>query len=92
MFGAGDGEEFRLYYTPDIQELSVSVPTNWLLANAYDLYLQASLAEAFRYTRNDAELAKCEGKIPALLESARRYSERRGQPSSGSLQIKVRRG
>lgn len=92
VFGAGDGEILKLYYTPRIENLSVSVPTNWILDNAYDLYLQASLAQAFRYTRNDAELAKSEAKIPALLESARRFSERRGQPSGGSLQIKVRRG
>lgn len=92
VFGSGDGEALTLYYTPKIQNLDALVPTNWLLDNAYDLYLQASLAEAFRFTRNDAELAKSEGKIPMLLDSARRFSERRGQPSSGSLQIKVRRG
>lgn len=91
IFGAGTGFAFKLYYKPKIQALSDSNTTNWLLENAYDLYFYATALEAAKYTRDQAEEAKLQGLVGALLDSVRRASERKGLPSTASLQIKPRR-
>lgn len=81
----------RLYYTPVIAPLSVSVTTNWLLDNAKDLYLYASALEGAKYLRDETEAAALGGMVSGLIDSVRRLAERKWQPSSGSLQIKPRR-
>ena len=91
IFGSSDGDTFTLYYIPKIDPLSVSVSTNWLLDNAPDLYMYATALEGAKYIRDEAEIAKLTGMIPGLLDSVKRYAERRGQPATGSLQIKPRR-
>lgn len=89
---AGDGQAYTLYYIPDLAPLSDSAPTNWLLDNAYDLYLFASVLEGARYTQNQAIIDPMTSAVALALDSVKRYAERRGQPATGSLQIKVRRG
>lgn len=89
---AGDGQAYTLYYIPDLAPLSDAAPTNWLLDNAYDLYLFASVLEGARYVRNQAVVDAMTGAVTLSLDSVKRYAERRGQPATGSLQIKVRRG
>lgn len=91
IWGASDGQTYTLYYIPKIEPLSGSVATNWLLDNAQDLYLYASALEGAKFLRNQAEIDKLSALIPGLLDSVKRYSERRGQPATGSLQIKPRR-
>lgn len=91
IYGASDGQAYTLYYKPVISPLSDTVTTNWLLDNAPDLYLYSSCLEAANYIRDAAETQKLQGIVNMLLDSVRRASERKGQPSSGSLQIKVRR-
>lgn len=91
IWGAGTGQAYTLYYTPQLQALSLTNTTNWLLENAHDLYLYASCLECAKNIRDDNEVQKLSAMVNPLLDSVRRYSERRGQPTNGSLQIKVRR-
>lgn len=91
IIGAGDGQAYTLYYIPNILPLSDSVATNWLLDNAPDLYLYASALEGAKYIRDTAQAAILENMVKGLLQSVRSAAESRGQPLSGSLQIKPRR-
>ena len=88
---AGTGYAYKIYYGADVAPLSGSVDTNWLLDNAYDLYLHASLVEAYRYTRNEKAVSLTTGLVSGLVDSVRRLIERKAQPNRGGLQIKPRR-
>lgn len=90
IWGAGDGQTYTLYYIPEVQSIS-TVTTNWIYENARDLYLYASCLEAAKYVRNEAEISKLSALVPSLLDSVKRFADRRGQPVTGSLQIKTRR-
>ncbi len=92
IWGAGTGQTYTLSYIPAVAPLTNSNPTNWILENASDLYLYASALEGARYVRNQAEIDKLTPLILASLDSVKRFTERRGQPATGSLQIKPRRG
>lgn len=89
--GTSTGQAYTLFYTPKIEALSDSNTTNWLLENASDLYLYASSLEAARYTRDPMLEDRLNGMIPPLVDSIKRYTERKGQPTNGSLQIRPRR-
>lgn len=91
IFGASTGQAYTLYYTPKLTALSNSNTTNWLLTNAADLYLYATALEGARHIRDGEEVARLTGYVTSALDSVRRMSERKGQPSNGSMQIKVRR-
>lgn len=91
LFGASTGQAYKLYYTPKMGALSGANTSNWLLANASDLYLYASSLEAARYTRDQAQEDRLSGLVAPLIDSIKRYTERKGQPTSGSLQIRPRR-
>lgn len=91
LFPSVDGVAYTLYYNPLVQSLSDGVTTNWLLTNAADLYLYASCYEAAKWIRDDEEAAKLMQVIPPLLDSVRRFSERKAISSRANLQIKVRR-
>lgn len=92
IWGAADGQAYTLYYIPAFQNLSGSVPTNWLLTNAPELYLDAACLQGAKYVRNGAEADRLTGNIALSLDSVKRFAERRGQPYIGGMQIKVRRG
>ena len=92
IWGASTGQAYTLYYIPAIVNLSPTVATNWLLDNAPELYLDASCLQGAKFARNYAEVDRLMGNIELSLESVKRFSERRGHPSIGSMQIKVRRG
>lgn len=76
-------------YTADIlfyqkfAALSADADTNWLLQNAFGVYLNGTLAEAFRYARNDeqadARHIKFAGQINAL-NSADKQDRYSGSP------------
>ena len=91
IWGAYTGQAYKLYYTPNLAALSDSNTTNWLDTNAPDLYLYATALEAAKYIRDQQEVANLTPMVAALIDSIRRASERKGQPSTGSLQIKPRR-
>lgn len=88
---AGTGYAYTIYYGMNVSPLSGSVSTNWLLDNAYDLYLQASLIEAYRYTHDTEQEARLSSLVGPMVESVRRMIERKAQPARGGLQIKPRR-
>lgn len=92
IWGAADGQAYTLYYIPAFQNLSASVSTNWLLTNAPELYLDAACLQGAKYVRNGAEADRLTGNVALSLDSVKRFSERRGQPYIGGMQIKVRRG
>lgn len=91
IWGAGDGQAYTLYYIPEIPNLSDVVSSNWLIENAAELYLYASALEGAKYIRDNAEVQKLSEIVNTSLESVKRFSERRGQPSLGSMQIRPRR-
>lgn len=91
IFGASDGQTYTLYYIPALVPLSDSASTNWLLDNAFDLYLDASCKYGAKHIRDYAEVDRLDASIAAGLSSVQRFAERRGQPATGSLQIKTRR-
>jgi hypothetical protein len=91
IFGSSTVQAYTLYYTPKIAALSDTNTSNWLLENAPDLYLYASSLEAARYTRDSALEEKMNTLVMPLIDSIKRYTERKGQPTSGSLQIRPRR-
>jgi hypothetical protein len=90
IFGASTGQGYTLYYIPKLVPLSDST-TNWLHDNAYDLYLYATALEAAKYIKDGQEMANLMPVVSNLIDSVRRASERKGQPATGSLQIKPRR-
>ena len=91
IWGAGTGQAYTLYYIPAISSLSASVDTNWILDNAYELYLYASALEGAKHLRDAAEVVKLTAQVSQSLDSVKRFTERRGQPATGSMQIKPRR-
>lgn len=91
LWGAGTGQAYTLYYIPDIQPLSALVETNWLLDNAYDLYFYASVLEGAKHVRNQGEIDKLTPMIGPLLDSVKRFADRRAQPVIGTMQMKPRR-
>lgn len=86
----GDGYAYTLYYTIAIDPLTDANPTNWLLANASDLYLYACALEVAKYTRDMTQVDALSKLVAGLLESARRLAERKGQPARGGMQMKLR--
>ena len=88
---ASTGFAYKIYYGAKVGNLTATAPINWLITNAYDLYLQASLLEAHRYAQDEAQIGAVTNAVGGMLDSVRRLIERKGQPSQGSMQIKPRR-
>lgn len=84
------GYAYTLHYTPNVLALSDANPSNWLYANAPDLYLAAAQLEGARFTEDAAQAAALGGLIPALLDSVQRLTKRSGLPVRGGLQITPR--
>lgn len=91
IFGSSTGQAYTLYYTPKVTALSDSNTSNWILDNASDLYLYASSLEAARFTRDSELENKLSALVAPLVDNVKRYTERKGQPTNGSLQIRPRR-
>lgn len=87
---AGTGYPYVLYYTPKLTALSATNTTNWLTTNAPDLYLYACALEGAKHVKDDEEIARCSGMLPALLSSVQAYSRRKGVPSLGGLRVQPR--
>lgn len=81
---------YTLFYTPVVAPLSASNTSNWILANAPDLYLYSVCVEACRYMEDDAGVARYQNFTAVLLDSVRRKDERRKFSSAGAMQIKPR--
>lgn len=85
---AGDGYAYTLHYRPKITALSDAAPTNWLTDVAPDLYLYAAAMEGAKYIKNDGEIARLAGTLPALLDSVRGYIKRRAMPTLSGLRVR----
>lgn len=92
IWGTSDGQAYTLYYIPALTPLSDVNTSNWLLSNAYELYLYSACLEGARYIRDAAQVGELTGVVSALMESVKRHAERAGLPTTGGLQIKARRG
>ena len=90
IFGTSDGQPYTLHYLPQMEALSDTNTSNWLLEKAPDLYLYTSCLECAKYIRDDQEGIKLQTIVTAMTDSVRRMAERKGVPANGSLQIKVR--
>ena len=92
IWGASDGQVYTLFYIPKILNLSDTDTTNWLLTNAPELYIDAACLQGAKFLKDDAAIGLLTSNVTASLDSVKRFSERRGHPATGSMQIKVRRG
>lgn len=86
---ASNGTAYTLYYVPNIEALSDTNTTNWLLDNAKDLYLYASCLAAAVDLRDSGQVATLTTIVNTLIESVRNHSKRRGLPD-GSMRIRPR--
>ncbi len=82
----------RLTYWQAIPALSVSVPSNWLLAAHPDLYLFASLMQAEFYGWNDGRLPLIKARADELLVQVNEEGKRAAFPARMVLSHKVRNG
>lgn len=73
------------YYTK-IESLSDAAPTNWMLADAPDLYLYGSLLEAEPYMKNDTRIAIWQGLAQVALTDLQ-LSNDKAKYSGGTLVI-----
>ena len=85
---AGDGYAYTLHYRPKVPALSDAATTNWLTDTAPDLYLYAAAMEGAKYIKNDGEIARLAGTLPALLDSVRGYIKRRAMPTLSGLRVR----
>jgi len=63
------------YYGP-FPELLTPTSTNWLLENAYDVYLYGALQEAEPFLRNDERIPVWSGRWSAAIEELREAEKR----------------
>lgn len=61
QLNATSSNSLEIAYYAKVPPLSDSNTTNWLIDTYPDVYLYGCLAEAFKYTGNDAQAAKYEG-------------------------------
>lgn len=88
---ASDGTAYTLYYTPKLEALSGSNPTNWLSENGADLYLYASALQGAIEMKNDSEIMRLTPLVDRLLGVVVTFSLRTPIPQSSGMQIKPRR-
>jgi len=68
--------EVEIMYYSKIPSLSATVPTNWLLSSAPDLYLYASLLQSAPYLRDDPRISTWGGIYSQLLADLKIANER----------------
>jgi hypothetical protein len=74
-FNSDSGEVQGVYYE-EIDALSDSSTTNWLLTSEPGLYLAGALAEAFLYMKDENRMALWEAKANALIDELNGVSQR----------------
>lgn len=77
--------EVEIIYRRAIPALSVSNPTNWLLASAPDLYLFASLLQGEFFGWNDQRLPLLKTRVDEMIEQVNR--EGRGKNFGGGMRM-----
>lgn len=76
-----------LTYYAKVPALSDSATTNWLLTVAPDIYLVASLIEAWRYVMNQEQVDANEARLNALLNE---YSAANARAEAGGAPLIIR--
>lgn len=69
-------------YWAELEGLSSTVTTNWMLENAPDIYLFGSLCEAIPFIQNDSRVPLWEQKYKMAVDALNKDSEKRRWPSS----------
>ena len=90
IYGTADGQAYTLHYLPQMEALSVTNTSNWLLAKAPDLYMYASCLEGAKYIRDDQEGIKLQTLVTPNIDSVRRLAQRQGIPASAPMKIQPR--
>lgn len=82
------GDTYSLLYWQQFAPFSADADTNWLLANAPEIYLSGALVQAGEYLNDDAMMAKHAAIYQASVKLLR-SSEQRSQYSGSRLEIRV---
>ena len=90
LFPYSATQAYKLYYIVNHAPLSDTATTNWLSIYAPDLYLYASCLEAAKYIRDDQQVSILASNVGLLIDTVRRYSERKALPMRGGLQIRAK--
>lgn len=85
----GSNVTVELIYYGQIEALSESNTSNWLLARSPDLYLYASLLQAEAYLQNDERVPLWAGAVQKTIADMNLESERAKRPS-GALAARKR--
>jgi hypothetical protein len=83
-----DGSKFTLHYFADIEPLSDSNTSNWLLEDAPDIYLYASLLEAEPFIKNDERIAVWSQALETAIKDLH-DNDRNGQYSGSTLSMRA---
>jgi hypothetical protein len=79
--------QLKLHYYQDIEPLSTSNTSNWLLEDAPDIYLYASLLEAEPYIKNDDRIPVWTAALTSAIEDLH-SNDRDGQYAGSSLAMR----
>jgi hypothetical protein len=79
----------ELIYYAKLSKLSASTSTNWLLAQAPDVYLYGALLQAAPYLQDDARIQVWVSLYERGLQDLQ-VADDRGATSGGSLKAKVK--
>jgi hypothetical protein len=83
-----DGSKLMLHYLQNIEPLSDSNTSNWLLEDAPDIYLYASLLEAEPFIKNDERIAVWAQALETAIKDLH-DNDRDGQYSGSSLSMRA---
>jgi hypothetical protein len=78
--------EIKILYYQKIPALSISNTTNWLLTNHPDIYLCATLAEAYDIIKNEQQVQKWNAKTVANVEQLIEF-DKRGKYSGSAMRV-----
>jgi hypothetical protein len=84
--------DLQLVYWAKLTPLSVSAPSNWLLAAHPDLYLFGSLMQAEFYGWNDARLPLVKSRVDEIIMQMAMDGNRRTMPANFRIKHGVVRG
>lgn len=81
---------YSLLYTPKLVPLSDAAPTNWVLLNAPDVYLHATVIQIGIRTQDDALITRHGQFYSNAIQALRNKDARQRLARRGSLQIRPR--
>ncbi|MFN9915894.1 MAG: hypothetical protein ACK53L_25100 [Pirellulaceae bacterium] len=78
----------RIEYYQSVLPLSVGSPTNWLLQRAPDVYLQATLAQAYKFLRDAEGQADALTSLGVAMEAMRIETEAANCPTTPRMSFR----